>query len=344
MDRVGAFFSERTPRRFISLALFIGLLVLFRHLLVLLVFFVVFERLFGAASDAIASRTRIGRKAALGGVVLGTLAALGVALAFGIGRLVPLIVNMRHTLPERIAAVRETSLYQRAQEHLSDANRLVENAQHYAAGALGYLAALGHVLLYALIGCILGIVFVLERDELGEFAERIDSRSLPGTLLRWFGHVADAMVVTLQFQLVVAACNAVLTLPILFVVGIPHKPMLVLVIFVSGLVPVVGNFVVGAVLTAMAYQASGWVGFGLFVGLTFFLHKVESYYLNPRLAARHVRLPGFVIIASLVLWEHLLGFVGLFLSFPILFVAGRIRGELRDEDAAREVVPMRDAS
>src|SRR5205807_4680534 len=100
----------------------------------------------------------------------------------------------------------------------------------------------------------------------------------------------------------------------------------------SGMVPVVGNFVAGAILTVLAYQAKGWLGVILFSILTFVLHKLESYYLNPRLAQRHVRLPGFVLIVSLILWEHLLGFAGLFLSFPFLFIAGRIRAELREED------------
>jgi predicted PurR-regulated permease PerM len=139
------------------------------------------------------------------------------------------------------------------------------------------------------------------------------------------------MLVTVQFQLVVAACNAALTFPVLLVVGIPNAPSLALMIFVSGMVPVVGNFVSGAILMLLAYQAKGWAGLIGFAVLTFVLHKLESYYLNPRLAARHVRLPGFVLIVSLILFEHLLGFVGLFLSFPFLFVAKRLRDDLRAE-------------
>jgi predicted PurR-regulated permease PerM len=66
----------------------------------------------------------------------------------------------------------------------------------------------------------------------------------------------------------------------------------------------------------------------IFAVLTFLLHKVEAYYLNPRLTARHVHLPGLVLIMSLIAWEHLLGFVGLFVSFPFLYVAGRLRLEI----------------
>jgi predicted PurR-regulated permease PerM len=154
-------------------------------------------------------------------------------------------------------------------------------------------------------------------------------------LLRFLGYAADAVAVTLQFQVVVAACNAVLTLPVLLLVGIPHTSAFLLVVFVSGVIPVVGNFLSGAVLTILAYQAKGWAGVAIFSILTAVLHKLESYYLNPRLAARHVRLPGFVLVVSLVLWETLLGFAGLFVSFPFLYLAQRIRVEFQEEDAAR---------
>jgi predicted PurR-regulated permease PerM len=166
------------------------------------------------------------------------------------------------------------------------------------------------------------------------FRARVSPHSLVGTLLRWLGYMADAISVTLQFQVIVAAVNAVLTLPVLLIIGIPRAAVFMLVVFVSGLIPVVGNFASGLVLTLLAYQARGVGGAVAFVVLTFILHKIESYYLNPRLAARHVRLPGFVLIVSLLLWEQLIGFVGLFVSFPFLYLAMRIADEFKTEDEA----------
>jgi hypothetical protein len=122
-------------------------------------------------------------------------------------------------------------------------------------------------------------------------------------------------------------------LPVLLILGVPHAGALMLLVFVSAFVPVIGNVVSGGVLCLFAFQAQGWLGVGIFVALTFILHKVESYYLSPRLTSRHVKIPGFLLIVSLLLCEHLFGFTGLFLSFPILFVAGRIRGEFLEEDA-----------
>ena len=43
-------------------------------------------------------------------------------------------------------------------------------------------------------------------------------------------------------------------------------------------------------------------------------------------------MPGLLLIVSLIACEHLFGFRGLFLSFPILFVAGRIRSDFLEEE------------
>jgi hypothetical protein len=128
--------------------------------------------------------------------------------------------------------------------------------------------------------------------------------------------------------------------PVLLLLGVPNVGALMLLIFVSALVPVIGNIVSGVTLSLLAYQQKGWVGVGIFVGLTFVLHKIESYYLNPRLTSRHVKMPGFLLIVSLIACEHLFGFTGLFLSFPILFVAGRVRADFLEEDGLATSSPI----
>jgi predicted PurR-regulated permease PerM len=332
MDAFRSLFKPLSGPRAVVLALFIGLLVLFRHLLVLMVFMVAFARPLRLASHWLAGHTRLRRSVALLLLLGSAFGLLSLAVDLGMVRAFEAFLAAREALPERIAAFRQTPLFLQLQEYLGGADLIVDAAKRYATGILGYLGVVGHLVLHALIGFILAVVYVLEQEEIDGFRERLDPRSLGGTLLRWLGYLADAIAVTLQFQIVVAACNAVLTLPVLLLVGIPHAAPLLFMIFLSGMVPVVGNFVAGAVLTLLAYQASGWPGVATFVGLTFLLHKVESYYLNPRLASRHVHLPGFVLIISLILWEDLLGFVGLFVSFPFLYVASRIGAEFREED------------
>jgi predicted PurR-regulated permease PerM len=332
MDRVAEFFAEKTPRRALLIVLFLVLLYLFRHLAPVLVFFVTFERALTFSSKRISQSTGAKKKYVVLGLILafaGILVGLG---ALGVGRGLRAIPAMRQEVPTWMGQVREHPLLLRVHEQLGSTDKIMEGAKQYAESALALAEAVGHFLIYALIGFILAIVFVLEEAHIEEFHHRVAPRSIIGTLMRWLGHLADATIVTIQLQFVVALCNTLVTLPLLFLLGIPHKAALMVLIFVSALIPVIGNLVSGTVLSLLAYQAKGIPGLAVFVALTFVLHKIEAYYLNPRLTARHVHLPGFVLILSLIACEHLFGFVGFFLSFPALFVAGRIRAEFLEED------------
>jgi len=331
-DRVADFFRERTPRRALALLLFVGLLFLFRKLFILLAFFVVFERVLFFSAGGLSRRFRMGRAKALGIILAASAALLAGLIGLSAGRIARTISEARDTLPTRIAALREHPWYLKLEELLPDSEKLAQAAEHYAADVAHSAAEVGHAFVYAIIGLVLAIVCFLEYEELQAFRGRLVTGSLMATLARWLEHTAEAVSLTIQLQFIVAACNTVLTLPVLMLLGVPHLPALMGLIFISSLIPVVGNLISGAVLMIMAYQVKGWLGVGLFLALTFVLHKIESYYLNPRLTARHVPLPGFVLILSLLAWEHLLGFTGLFVSFPFLFVAGKIRREFSEED------------
>jgi predicted PurR-regulated permease PerM len=340
MDRVADFLSQRTPRRIIALLAFVTVLYLFRHLAILLVFFVTFERALGWSARIIAERTGLTRKKCVL-IVLGIIVCgLGVVAWLGIGKTVRTFAAMQESFPERLAELKEHPLVARVQEQIGGMDKVVESAKHYSGNAISAASTIGQFVIHILMGFVLALVYVLEEEELRGFWSRVDRRSLGGTLARWFGHVSDATIVTVQLQLIVAACNTVMTLPVLLILGVPNVGALMLLIFASALVPVIGNIVSGVILSLLAYQQKGWLGVGLFVGLTFILHKIESYYLNPRLTSRHVKIPGFLLIVSLIACEHLFGFKGLFLSFPILFVAGRIRTDFIEEDVGSASSPI----
>lgn len=342
-DRIASFFGEKTARRAVALLLFAALLVGFRHLALMLVFFVTFERALFFTAGFLSRRFKWRRLWSLCAVLGVAALVVGLGAWLSAGRVARAFIEARDGLPTRMAALREHPWYATLQEHLPDSDDLAQSAEHYAADVARSAAAIGRAFLMALIGLILAIVYFLDEERIRAFRDSLDPRSLFGTLTRWGEHLAESVSLTVQVQLVVAACNAVLTLPVLLLIGVPRIAMLMVLIFVAGLIPVVGNLISGTVLVVLAYQVKGWFGVVLFVVLTFVLHKIESYYLNPRLTARHVALPGFVLILSLIAWEHLLGFAGLFVSFPFLFLAGKIRAEFRAEDLP-ETVPGGDVA
>ena len=258
--------------------------------------------------------------------------ALTVLAWFGIGKTVRTYTAMQTTFPEWLAKIRDIPIVDKIEDQFGGMDTLIEGAKHYAGSALEAANAAGHFVLYITMGFILAIVYVLEEEEIHTFWSKVERSSVIGTSGGGSGTCPTRPSSTVQLQIIVAACNTMMTLPVLLIIGVPNVKRSPCSPFVSALVPVIGNIVSGTTLALLAYQQKGWVGVGIFAALTFVLHKIESYYLNPRLTARHVKLPGFLLIVSLILCEHLFGFTGLFLSFPILFVAGRIRTDFIEEE------------
>jgi predicted PurR-regulated permease PerM len=321
-------------RRLFALVVFLGVLVGVRHLALLFICFVLFSRGLGRLSALLGARLRIRRHRVLVSL-LGLLAGgLGLGVLIGVRRLEPFIVRARTEWHDWWDAINANPALVKFREltGVSDES-FADTAKHHALHAMHYLDATAHGILYVLIGLIVAVMFLFEREEVVAWRGRLQPDGITDVLVRWLGYVADAIVVTARIQVVVAVVNAIVTLPVLLLVGMKHVAMLSMLILISGLVPVVGNFISGAVLCVVAFESKGAWAVGVFVASTFVLHKIEAYYLNPRLAAEHVHLPALLLVVSLILFEHFFGLAGLFLSFPTLYVGSRILNEWNAEVA-----------
>lgn len=321
-------------RRLIGVALFLGLLWVFRSLAPVLICFVVFERGLGWASAQLAHRTKIHKK----GMIAALLALGGGLLVWAsivlINRLLPFLQQVRTEGRGWVETVANATLVRKVQDLLHlDTETLTSAAKTYALTAVGVVTTSAYLLIFLFLGFVLALLYLFEKEDVDGWVAGVSARSVGGTLMRWLGYVAEAIAITVRLQVVVAVVNAVLTLPILIGLGLPKIPLLFTMVLVCGLLPVVGNVISGVVLCIVAYDAKGMLGVGIFLGVTFLLGKIESYYLSPRLTAQHVKLPGIVLVVSLLLFETVFGFWGLFLSFPALYVASRIANEWKLEEA-----------
>ncbi|MBL9045156.1 MAG: AI-2E family transporter [Myxococcales bacterium] len=334
-------------RRVFALALFLGLIVGFRHLALVGVTLVVLVRGLGYLGGVLGKT--LGRSERAGVLLclllmIGTLGLLGWGM-FHIGT--RYYVELMALRSGRPLTDLMTELQAEAVNrlpgwiHFED---LKEKIPELVTPAMTYLRATGRMLLHVLLGVILAIIFLLDRKPVDDMLGEIDRESVLGALHRYFSFLGEAIVITITLQVVVAVVNTVFTLPILMALGLPHILGFSLLLFLSSLVPVVGNLVSGAVLIVAAYVYKGPVAVAVFVGSTFVLHKVEAYVLNPRLAARHVNLPSFVLIVSLVLFEHAFGLVGLFLSFPALYIALNVSADLREAAPSDPVLAESEAA
>jgi predicted PurR-regulated permease PerM len=338
VERLERFLGHRRVKRVAALLVFAAALVLLRHLATLLVFYLIFSRGFGFLARKLGGWTRLPEKAWVGILVFALLAGVGGTIWAGVHKSVPVVrgfsEHAQERVQERIDEFKESDLYKMLEARHVDPEKYSEQVKHFTERLVQGARTTGRVLLHLLLGLILAVLYLLERHEVDATLAKIPKDSFFGYFVSYFEFTAEAIVLTIKVQVIVAFVNALITLPVMLALGLPNVPTLMLMVFAFGLVPVVGNFLSGGVLVILAFLKKGWLGVIIFLVSTVVLHKVESYYLNPRLTAKHVKLPSFVLIASLIVWEHLVGIVGVFISFPFLYVMMKIRDLFREQDAA----------
>ena len=338
MDDLASFFQQPTARQGLLLVLFLALLFTFKGLLPMFAAYAVFVRVFLWGADVLCRRTRIGEPIALTLVLLLlTIPLVSVVLgAWGPAQRALDWVRVNWAGLDAL----ETQVMSNSSiafvvdrlgglESVKDRLGSEETLSHLSAGTGRVFASSKAVLTQGLMAFFLAFLYALDRHRVSGMVDSLALDSIPRTLTRWIGFVGQAFAITVQLQVVVALCNTLFTLPVLWAMGIPNVGAVMVFTFIAGLIPVVGNFASAIVLCALAWSIKGWVGIPVFLGLALVLGKLESFYLTPRLASQHVKVPAFILTLSLVLFELKLGFIGLFLSFPFLFVFAKIRNDMR---------------
>jgi predicted PurR-regulated permease PerM len=171
------------------------------------------------------------------------------------------------------------------------------------------------------------ITFVMTHDRLGS-GRRAGPAPPPANLWDELAAFIDLKVATfyacfrqvMAGQVVISLVNTALTLGLLLALGIPHKIALTVLVFVFGLVPIVGNLVSN---TAICFAALIWAGpWQVLAALLFlvFVHKLE-YFLNSKIIGNIVHLPMYLTLLGLIVGEELFRVSGMILAVPVILFA-----------------------
>ena len=120
-----------------------------------------------------------------------------------------------------------------------------------------------------------------------------------------------------EAQSVVAVVNAVLSVVLFMLLGLPSIALLAMIVFVCSYIPVAGMILSTVPAAFLALKVGGvphvlWLIAGILI-----IHAVEAYMLNPLIYGRHLRLHPVAVLLILVIAEHLFGVWGLLLGVPI---------------------------
>ncbi len=189
---------------------------------------------------------------------------------------------------------------------------------------------LGHVVVYVLIGMVIGAMVSLREAEPaprgGPLAIELTERAT---------RVGEAFRRVVFAQVRISALNTVLSaiylLGIMPLLGVhlPLKKTLVVITFVAGLLPVVGNLVSNTIVVLVSLSVSLPVAIASLAYLVV-IHKLE-YFLNARIVGRQIHANAWELLLAMLAMEAAFGIPGL-VAAPIYYAY------LKDELTARGLI------
>ena len=117
-------------------------------------------------------------------------------------------------------------------------------------------------------------------------------------------------------QITVAFVAGVVMAIVCAVLGLPSPVALGMLVFICGMIPLVGHFIGSSVLTVVGFTQS--VSTGVIVLVAYLVYQqIENYVLMPRIMHKALSIPGLVTIVSALIGASLLGLVGGILAVPV---------------------------
>ncbi len=266
---------------------------------------------------------RFAHKVALGVVVVCVITCLTGACAAiwsfigsgsGISALFATVVDtlgsLRRTLPVSVAELLPTTIEGIRQ---SIVDMLGDHVQKISAVGMEGFKVSAHILLGMVVGGMTALHHFQEHDKSPPFMSALRSRLR--TLATSFDKVVFAQVKISALNTALTAVYLLVALP-LFDIRLPMATILVLLTFVVGMLPVVGNLVSNSVIVVISLGVSLGAGVASLLFLVL-IHKAE-YFMNARIVGHQVQATAWELLSAMLLMEAAFGIVGL-VAAPVIY-------------------------
>lgn len=117
-------------------------------------------------------------------------------------------------------------------------------------------------------------------------------------------------------QIVLAFMAAIFILILGLSLGLPSPFAIAMIVLVCALIPLIGHYIGGSIVTMIALTQS--LLFGVIALILYIVYvQIENYVFTPKIMKRALNVPGAVTIISALVGTSLLGLVGALLAVPI---------------------------
>jgi predicted PurR-regulated permease PerM len=220
---------------------------------------------------------------------------------------------------------------------LDSLKTLAIETAHKTVGYLGNFARLAtKEFLYLVVGIVVAIGLFLRSSHKEEPAAPTLYSIHAARVRELFRSFYQSFERVMGAQVIISTINTVLTSIFVLACHLPYATVVIILTFLCGLLPVVGNILSNTLIVGLAFTISprlaGWALLFLVV-----IHKLE-YFLNSRIIGSRIRHPMWLTLLALLVGERLLGIPGIILA-PVVLNFVKTEASKFPADVARENAP-----
>lgn len=225
-------------------------------------------------------------------------------------RMSDILDSTRNLLPEMLRNV----VPEEQEKLLANAGQwLREHAGQIGNFSLSAITGFGLGLIGILLGALISLGTVIHPHNIGPVSQRLVMQI--EALRESFWRVASAQVKISSLNTLLTGIYLAVILP-MFGVQLPLTKTLIVITFVAGLLPVVGNLISNTVITIISLSHSPMVAIGS-LGFLIVIHKLE-YFANARFVGEQIDAKAYELLLAMLFMERLFGPVGV-VAAPVFY-------------------------
>ena len=220
----------------------------------------------------------------------------------------------------------------------------LSEAREGIAGVGRYARAAGFQFVLLVTGLVVALSLFLNAAWGAENDPQTGRDSLYATVVRElaarFKTFSQSFARVIGAQIVISTINTGLTAVFLILNGYPFVAVLIVLTFLCGLLPIIGNLISNTLIVGVGFTVAPRTALVALVFLVV-IHKLE-YFLNSKIIGNRIKNPMWLTLIGLVLGEKLMGIPGMILA-PVVLHYIKVEAS-RNKVAAATSEPVKPAA
>lgn len=214
-------------------------------------------------------------------------------------------------------------------------DQLSERLNDVSGSAVSAVAKIGGSIFATLTVVVLTVMMLVEGPRWRSLFEQMIPRNRKKHVLGLASDMNNVIKGYVNGQVILAAIAALLMLPILMIMDVSYPAALMVIVFVCGLIPMVGHTIGAAIVTTVALFTS--LSSAIIVLAYYILYQqIENYVVQPRIQANSTNMSPLLVFISVVIGVNFGGLLGGLVAIP---VAGCARILVLDYLSRRQILP-----